>query len=127
MDGLYGNSLPLLTKALDCLWTRQEVLSNNLANVETPGYKSKYVTFEDELKKRLESAAGGTRQQRLEAIQKVSGRIQETTGRTERLDGNNVDATEEFVEITKAAYEYQYLLRSVDMDIARLRSVIRGN
>ena len=46
MNGIYGNSLSLMTKALDGLWKRQEVISNNLANVDTPGYKSQYVTFE---------------------------------------------------------------------------------
>ena len=43
MNGIYGNSLSLMTKALDGLWKRQEVISNNLANVDTPGYKSQYV------------------------------------------------------------------------------------
>lgn len=126
MDTLYGNSLPLLTKALDFLWTRQEVHSANLAHVDTPGYKSKYVTFEEELKNRLEGSADGGRQARLDAISHASCKVMDTPGRTERLDGNNVDATEEFVEMTRTTYQYQYVLRSIDMDIARLRSVIKG-
>ena len=49
------------------------------------------------------------------------------TGRTERLDGNNVDATDEMVEMTRATYQYQYLLNAVNHDLSRLRTVIKGN
>lgn len=125
MSELFGSSISIMSKVLDCLWTRQEVISDNLSNVETPGYKAKYVTFEDALRRSLETA--GTRQERLEAVRKSPCEIKETKGRTERADGNNVDATEEFVEMTRNAYQYQYLLNAVNQDIARLRSVIKGN
>lgn len=125
MSELFGNSISILTKALDCLWTRQEVISDNLSNVDTPGYKAKYVTFEDALRERMEAA--GSRQERLEAVWDSPCEIKETRGRTERPDGNNVDATDEFVEMTRTTYQYQYLLNAVNQDISRLRSVIKGN
>lgn len=125
MSDLFGNSISILSKALDCLWARQEIISDNLSNVDTPGYKSKYVTFEDALREKLETA--GTRQERLEAVLDSPCEIKEVQGRTERPDGNNVDATEEFVEMTRTTYQYQYLLNAVNQDIARLRSVIKGN
>lgn len=125
MSELFGNSISILTKALDCLWTRQEVISDNLSNVDTPGYKAKYVTFEDALRESMEAA--GNRQERLKAVWESPCEIKETRGRAERPDGNNVDATDEFVEMTRTTYQYQYLLNAVNQDIARLRSVIKGN
>ena len=127
MNGIYGNSLSLMTKALDGLWKRQEVISNNLANVDTPGYKSQYVTFEDALRKSLENSHTNGREGILKAIEVAPIEVKEVTGRTERLDGNNVDATDEMVEMTRATYQYQYLLNAVNPDLSRLRTVIKGN
>lgn len=126
MSDLFGNSISLLSKALDCLWVRQEVISDNLSNVDTPGYKSKYVTFEDALRQCMQNGEK-SRQELREDIQKSPCEIRETQGRVERLDGNNVDTTEEFVEMTRTTYQYQYLLNAVNQDISRLRSVIKGN
>jgi len=41
-------------KMADYLWQKEQVTLNNIANVSTPGYKAQYVTFEDELKTKLE-------------------------------------------------------------------------
>ncbi len=49
MMDLYGNGLLLGEKTLDSLWMRQNLTMNNIANVDTPGFKSQYMTFENEL------------------------------------------------------------------------------
>ena len=46
MMDLYGNGLLLGEKTLDSLWMRQNLTMNNIANVDTPGFKSQYMTFE---------------------------------------------------------------------------------
>lgn len=55
--GIYGNGIGLTEKMLDYLWARQSVSLNNIANVDTPGFKSQYITFEEELAKRLKNAS----------------------------------------------------------------------
>ena len=50
---IFGNTIAMSQKSLDFLWKQQEVLALNIANVETPGYKKKMVSFEDEYRKRL--------------------------------------------------------------------------
>ena len=52
MEGFYGNGIALSEKVLDYLWARQSVSLNNLANVDTPGFKSQYITFEEEMSRR---------------------------------------------------------------------------
>ena len=46
MIRLFGNSISMAEKSLDFLWAKQQIISYNIANVDTPGYKAKYVTFE---------------------------------------------------------------------------------
>ena len=57
MSGIYGNGVALTERVLDYLWARQEVTLNNITNNDTPGFKSQYITFEDERKKRLSDAS----------------------------------------------------------------------
>ena len=45
INGFWGNSISMVEKSLDYLWEKQQAISNNIANAETPGYKSKYVTY----------------------------------------------------------------------------------
>lgn len=128
MSSIYGNGVQLTEKVLDFLWQRQAVSLNNVANVDTPGFKSQYVTFEEELAKRLSDASNSKRHPR----QKVSNALDSTRmwvnttwDESSRLDGNNVDMDQEQVEIVRTAYEYQYILNSFNSDINRLRSAAK--
>ena len=49
------NYINVLTKAADASWTRNEIITNNLANVDTPGYKRKDVSFQNYLLQELTS------------------------------------------------------------------------
>lgn len=128
MSGLYGNGISLTEKVLDFLWGRQTVTLNNIANVDTPGFKSQYVTFEEELAQRIQNA--GTRQRPASAINKAieQTRAVHNTTWTEssRLDGNNVDMDQEQVELVRTAYEYQYMVNSISGSIASLRSAAKS-
>jgi len=127
MSGIYGNGVSLTEKMLDYLWTRETVTLNNIANVDTPGFKSQYITFEDELSRRLSeaSASGSPREAVAQAIDSSRLRIHTTRSETTRLDGNNVDMDQEQVQLVRTAYEYQYMLNSLSNDISRLKSVAR--
>ena len=47
MDRLFSNSVLMLESAMNFQWTKMSVINNNIVNAETPGYKAKYVTFEE--------------------------------------------------------------------------------
>jgi flagellar basal-body rod protein FlgB len=49
-------SMPALAKSLDACAMRNRAIANNLANVNTPGYKRVEVEFESELRKALDSS-----------------------------------------------------------------------
>ena len=49
---LNSNSMLMLQRSMGFLWSKQDCILNNLANAETPGYKTQYVTFEESLRMR---------------------------------------------------------------------------
>ena len=127
MINIFGNSMTMSAKSLDFLWTKQQVISNNIANADTPGYKSGYVTFEETFKSRLEAASrSGGKENVPDAIRNSGWVVNRTDNETARADGNNVQLDTEMTEMTRTALQYQYLLNSVNGDITRLTTAIRG-
>ncbi|MCI9163320.1 MAG: flagellar basal body rod protein FlgB [Lachnospiraceae bacterium] len=128
MNGIYGNGIALSEKVLDYLWGRQSVSLNNVANVDTPGFKSQYVTFEEEMSRRLSEASSLKKSPKKavsEAIRASQSKLNTTWQESSRLDGNNVDMDQEQVEIVRTAYQYQYVLNSITNDINRLKSAAK--
>lgn len=129
MADIYGNGVVLTEKVLDYLWQRQVVSLNNVANIDTPGFKSQYITFEEELNKRIVDANKEKRSPRQavqNAIHSTRAGLHTTWDESSRLDGNNVDMDQEQVEIVRSAYEYQYVLSSFNSDITRLKNAARS-
>ena len=128
---MLGNSLTtaLLQKALDGTWQRQRAISNNIANHETPGYKSQRVSFEQDLQREVSKLQGSMksvedRRQGLNRIEALD--IKEYTIRktSERADGNNVNLDAENIDMAKVQIQYQYLTREMTDMFARLRYAI---
>lgn len=115
-------------KVLDCLWGRQTVTLNNIANVDTPGFKSQYVTFEEELAQRVKnaSAKGNPVDGVNRAVNQTHAQLKTTWTQSNRLDGNNVDMDQEQVGLARTAYQYQYMVSSISNDLNRLRSAAKS-
>ncbi|WP_036608929.1 flagellar basal body rod protein FlgB [Oribacterium sp. P6A1] len=126
MLNLYGNGVNLTQRTLDYLWGRQNVTINNIANVDTPGFKSQYVTFENVLGRNIRSAqlrsATGKGIER--AIRSSYAALHTTTNESTRLDGNNVDMDQEQIELVKTTYEYQMMVQSINNDFSRLKDSV---
>lgn len=127
MDYFSSNSMILMEKSMNYLWTKQAAISDNIANAETPGYKAKLVTFEDNLREKLEQALRSNSPRR-NARQVLSEaefsviRPEEST----RMDDNGVNVTEQMVELVRNAYQLQYVMQSISTDLATLRTAVRG-
>jgi len=118
----------VLDKAMDASWLRNEAISNNLANVDTPGYKRQDVAFEDVLKdalgrncyKSMDSKVASLKLNRLE------GRVYtDYSGFSYRLDKNNVDVDNEGVMLAENQLKYQGLMTSVQEEFNNLQLVMR--
>ena len=126
--GFYGNGITLTEKMLDFLWGRQTVTLNNIANDDTPGFKSQYISFENILGEKLKDASAGWRpmKQVEQAINSTRASLHTTRAESTRLDGNNVDMDQEQVDLARTALEYQYMVASIGNDISRLQSAVRS-
>lgn len=127
MDFLSSNSMLLMQKSMDFLWTKQAAISNNIANAETPGYKAKVVTFEENLREKLEQALSSNtpRVSARRVIRESEISVMEAAEST-RMDGNGVNTTEQMVELVRNAYQLQYVMNSISTDLATLRIAVRG-
>lgn len=112
-----------MNKDLDGLWTRQQAISDNIANVETPGYKSKYVSFEDQLKEQL-SEDSGSRSDLIDQIKSTRPLTAVSDDESLRLDGNNVDVEQQNVEFARTQLNYMYSLRELSDYFSRLKYAI---
>lgn len=125
MSAIYGNGVNLTEKVLDLLWGRQNMTANNIANVDTPGFKSQFMSFENELIQRL-SMNSKDRNTVSKVIDSQKAHIHTTYNESSRLDGNNVDMDQEQVELVKTAYEYQYMVNSISNDLKRLSAAVKS-
>lgn len=124
--------LNLREKTLDAVWTRNEVIAQNIANVDTPGYKRRTVAFEEYLDDALDKDGfkGFTTDKR--HIQIGGGSLEnakikitkEYKNLSTRLDGNNVDIESEMASLAKNNIRYNTLVQSISGGYQRLKSVI---
>jgi flagellar basal-body rod protein FlgB len=111
--------IQLLSRLLDVASMRQDVIAQNVANLNTPGYTTQEVNFEDALKDAL--APGSAMKMGDVAPQVVDG-----TGGMTRADGNNVDVDLEMTRLQKNAIYFQIYAQMLANDLAEFRSAIRG-
>lgn len=130
MEILSSNSMLMMQKSMDFLWSKQSCILDNIANVETPNYKVKYATFEEALKQAIDGAAAGgeVRSPRTmrQALSDTQITIHEASDESTRLDDNGVNITEQSVELSRNAYQLQYVMDAINSDINLLRVAIRG-
>lgn len=106
----------VLEKAADASWTRYNVIANNIANNDTPGYKRKDVNFEDYLLEELTSGSSGSLRERIADVDLGNINASTYTDYSElsyRLDGNNVDIDTENVEMASTQIKYNALIDSI--------------
>ncbi|MEA4921222.1 MAG: flagellar basal body rod protein FlgB [Clostridiaceae bacterium] len=116
-------SIALLQKSLDAVWYRQSVTLNNIANSETPGYKSKSVEFESMLKSAITSGAG-SKGKLVSEISDLEPRLTENKGTSAKEDGNNVNLEAENVSLAKQQLQYMYTTAALSAHINRIKYVI---
>lgn len=119
--------------ALDGLSARQQVISRNLANVDTPGYSAQQVDFESTLKTALNKQSGNVQMARTSALHikpsESSSSFYSNTNRaggSYRKDGNNVDVDTELLEMTTTGIKYQAISQGISKKLLLLKSIAQG-
>ena len=118
----------MLQRSKNFLWTKQSCILDNIANAETPNYKTKYATFEESLDNAIRQAAGEKQDKNAafrEAIEDSRLEVHQAQEST-RMDDNGVSITEQAVELARNGYQLQYVMDSISSDFSILRTAIRG-
>ena len=122
------DNVNILDKAADASWIRENLIANNIANVDTPGYKRQDLEFEELLKNEL------GRSQYISLDKKVRNAdlsqlnpdvFTDYAGYSYRLDENNVDIDVEQVELASEQIKYQALTTSISSEFERMQTVIK--
>lgn len=100
-----------LEQALDTLSARQRVISNNVANLNTPGFKRSDIDFFDHLKQVYTGAQ-----------EDAKAKVDELT--PVRLDGNNVSIEREMFALSQTELMYQAASRFTTAAVQRLTYAI---
>jgi flagellar basal-body rod protein FlgB len=109
--------IDVLARVLDTASLRHRVIAQNVANVNTPGYRRLEVTFEEQLAKELASPSNG--------VAGVKAKVVESDGAA-RVDENNVDIDREMGDLTKNGLLYQAATQILASRMASLRAAISG-
>ena len=116
----------VLDKAADASWMRQEAISNNIANVNTPGYKRQDVAFEDSLQEAISNSRYRSIDEKVANLSKADLRIRsytDSSGFSYRLDGNNVDIDTENAALARNQLKYNALVDSINHEFSMIKAV----
>jgi flagellar basal-body rod protein FlgB len=108
--------IDVLRRVMDAAALRHKVIAQNVANVNTPGYRRLAVEFEDEMGKALEA---GT------PVSEVTPTVVVADG-PERVDGNTVDLDREMGDLTKNGLLFQAAAQIAASRMASLKAAVAG-
>ena len=122
-----NNYINVLEKAADAANSRNEILSNNIANVDTPNYKRKDVSFENYLEQALIGPESLDNR-----VADVNTHLSDFGGMTYtdhstlsyRLDGNNVDIDTESAYLAENQIRYNALVEQIGQEFSRYKTVL---
>jgi len=122
-----------LQRGLDASWTRNAVIRNNIANVETPNFKASDVEFETLLARSMERSGfvgAKTHPKHIDIgsgvgdFSSIQPQIVKRKDLSMRMDLNNVDIEAENVKLAQNSLYYNTLLEKLNSEIRRLRMAI---
>lgn len=132
----FGKTVDILQRNMDVSLLRREVISNNIANAETPNFKRSDVNFEAELKRALASEKKRTLPARVtdsrhmsfnEAVDYRSVRPRRVLDylTTSKNNGNNVDVEQEVMMATQNQMMYELMSQSMAWQFSQINLVVR--
>ncbi len=122
-------TLALMGHSLDRLSRAQQVIGHNIANVDTPQYRAKTLSFDASLENAL-GASGQLALTRTHAGHLEPGaplllepRIVERDNLNERIDGNTVDINQEMVDLVETGLKYRAVAQLASKRLALLKTI----
>ena len=133
LDTLFDRSVSGLSRTMDLTWKRNQALSANIANAETPQYRAIEVSFGNELEQAFRTqdsslATGRTDSAHMDITGESDGSkvVPDVTGIT-KPDGNNVDMDLQMGRLAQNSGDYANAARLIRRQIGLLRTAIRDS
>ena len=134
MDSILGKTtLPVVLKSLDAQMLKNRVISNNIANVTTPGFKRVDVSFEDQLRSALDRTAlkGSTDQvghlelgrSRLDSVEATAFHPIDPS---QPSGVNNVDIDTEMAKLAENQISFNYGIKFANNVFKKLNAAVAG-
>lgn len=117
-------NLSTLERFLKLTTTREQAIASNMANVDTPGYRTRDVNFQAEMRKATENNSPMLLNASFAPGQDAA--TTEVRGLMERPDGNNVNLDREGLLLSEAQLQYQLGIQLVKHQFHSLLSAING-
>lgn len=122
-----------LQKAMDLRAYRQQVLASNIANADTPTYKSRDFDFSGELDRamggrvsKIELRATSPRHLQAKQDNPLGVELKYRSSVQPSIDGNTVDMDVERSQFTDNALHYQFTVDRISSKVKTLLSAIQG-
>ena len=116
MTELSTGLLNVAERALDVAAARQRTIANNMANVDTPGFRTRDIDFASEVQQALDRQVGNGR---------FALRSRTVPGLVERPDGNNVNVERESLLMAHTQLQFNTAIQVVRSEFKRLELAIR--
>ncbi|WP_227935804.1 flagellar basal body rod protein FlgB [Alkalihalobacillus deserti] len=130
MDLFGSSNIKAIERGLQGAQLRQKAISNNIANIDTPNYKAKQVSFKHTLTDAMNESkltANRTNSQHVEFRTINRSPIVETNRTTMyNHNQNNVDIDLEMAELAKNQIYYNALIERINGSFNSLQTVIKG-
>ncbi len=117
------DALQVIKKGLDTAALRQRVISNNISNINTAGFKRSSVTFEEDLKKALRDEDAGSISGS-NSLREVGPKRVKDNRTVMRSDGNNVDIDIEMLNLSSNQIKYNSLTQLISDRYSNMRYII---
>lgn len=122
----FGGTIQRLEQSLDYASAKNKVISQNIANIDTPGYKAKSVEFKSVLESTLEAKRTSPKHIPFQNEGLFPYRIREQQNTSYNHNGNNVDIDKEMTELAKNQIYYQALVDRINGKFNSLETVLKG-
>lgn len=127
---LFGGTIQTLEKSLAYSTAKNRTIAQNIANVDTPNYKSKNVSFKNVLANTMSGSIQNKRTHPQHfTFQKDTDQsyiITENKNTMYSHNGNNVDVDKEMAELAKNQIYYQAVIDRINGKFSNMEKVIRG-
>jgi flagellar basal-body rod protein FlgB len=109
-----------LGQYLDLTSKQMQLTAGNMANVDTPGYKTQGFNFEQEFERQLDSSSGA------DGLAGAQVQAQDVNGLVARPDGNNISMDREGMQLAKAQLQFRLGVQLLKTEFSNVMSAIHA-